>query len=64
MRAYVLTTGVIFGLLVVAHVLRLAQEPRMLSDPWWRLITAAAAVLCFWAFCVLSLARRGGGTAA
>ena len=47
MRAYVATTGVIFGLLVVAHVWRAVVEgPHLATDPWYILITLAAAGLC------------------
>ena len=57
MRAYVVTTGLLFGLLTLAHVLRIAYESRALaSDPWYMLITTATAALSVWA-CLL-LARR------
>jgi hypothetical protein len=57
MKAYVLTTGILFGLLTLAHVLRIVYESRALaSDPWYMLITTATAALCGWA-CLL-IARR------
>ena len=57
MKAYVVTTGILFGLLTLAHVLRIAYESRALaSDPWYMLITTATAALSVWA-CLL-LARR------
>ncbi len=57
MRAYVATTGVIFGLLVVAHVWRAVVEgPHLATDPWYILITLAAAGLCLWAWRVLKSA--------
>ena len=62
MKAYLLVTGSIFGLLVVAHILRLVQEPHIAGDPWWWVITLLAAGLCAWAFRVLALARRGGAS--
>jgi hypothetical protein len=56
MRTYVITTGVIFGLLVVLHVWRVVVEgTQLLRDPWWFLITGLAAALCVWAFV---MARR------
>lgn len=56
MRLYVLTTGVIFALLAVAHVFRVIQESHHLaSDPWFLIITLVAAGLSVWAF---SVARR------
>ena len=57
MKAYVLTTGILFGLLTLAHVLRIVYESRALaSDPWYGLITTATAALSVWA-CLL-LVRR------
>jgi hypothetical protein len=57
MRAYVLTTGVLFALLTLAHVLRIVYESRALaSDPWYMLITAATAALSVWA-CLLIVRR-------
>jgi hypothetical protein len=51
MRAYVMTTGTLFGILAIAHVLRIVQEgPALAKDPWYILITLAAAALCVWAW--------------
>lgn len=56
MRLYVLTTGVIFALLAVAHLFRVFHEAHHLaSDPWFLIITLVAAGLSVWAFTV---ARR------
>ncbi len=58
MRAYVMTTGVIFGILVVVHVWRAVVEgPHLATDPWYILITLAAAGLCVWAWRVLRRAK-------
>lgn len=57
MKAYVRTTGVLFALVVFAHLLRLFQESRELAkDPWFLLATAAAAGLAVWAWWLI----RGG----
>ena len=56
MRAYILTSGTIFGLIVLAHVLRVFAEPHVVREPAWVLLTLAAAGLCAWAFRVLRLA--------
>ena len=46
MRTYVMTTGAIFALLVVAHVWRLiAESASLATDPFYILITLAAGVL-------------------
>lgn len=56
MKTYLIATGALFGLLTVAHLWRMiSAEPEMARDPWYILITVAAAALCFWA---LSLLRR------
>jgi hypothetical protein len=53
-RAYVITTGIVFALLTVAHLLRMAMEdPHLAADPIYIAITAAAAGLSGWAFYVL-----------
>jgi hypothetical protein len=54
---YVVTTGILFGLVTVAHLLRMVLESRALAaDPGYLLLTAAAAALSVWA-CVL-ITRR------
>jgi hypothetical protein len=54
MKAYVITTGVIFGLLTIAHVLRIVGENAQLAtDPAYMAITAASAAMCIWAFYVV-----------
>ena len=35
MKAYLITTGGIFGLVGIAHLLRLFIEGHPLSDPWF-----------------------------
>jgi hypothetical protein len=59
MKAYVTTTGIIFALLTVAHVWRVFEEgPHLATDPWYALITLAAAALCLWAWRLLRLSTR------
>ena len=49
-KAYVITSGAIFGLLTIIHILRIVMENRHLaSDPPFILITLVSAVLCGWA---------------
>jgi hypothetical protein len=56
MRAYVLTTGAIFGLITLAHIWRAAAaEPHLATDPAFILLTVITAGLCIWA---VSLLRR------
>jgi hypothetical protein len=50
MKAYVMTTGAVFGLITLAHVWRVIEEGRhLLTEPSWVLITIFAAGLCLWA---------------
>jgi len=59
MKAYVITTGTVFGLLTLAHLLRMFVEGRHLAtDPFYVLITLATAALCIWAWRVLKLSTR------
>ena len=56
MRAYLLTTGTVFGLVTLAHVWRVvAESPGLARDPWYVLLTVLSAALCVWA---LRLLRR------
>lgn len=59
MKVYVITTGAIFGLIVVAHVWRIVVEgPALAMDPAYILLTVAAGALCFWSRRVLKVLRR------
>jgi hypothetical protein len=57
MKAYVITTGAVFALIVIAHVLRMALEnPRLATDPAFLALTGIAVGFCAWAVVLL---RRG-----
>jgi hypothetical protein len=59
MKAYIMTTGAVFGLLVVAHIWRIIEEgPALAKDPWYIVITIAAAALCLWSWRLLRLIPR------
>ena len=59
MKAYVITSGGIFGVLTIAHLLRIAVENRHLAtEPVYILITLASATLCVWAWVVLRRSKR------
>jgi len=59
MKAYVVTTGTVFGLIVVAHVWRvLAEGPALARDPFYILVTIAAVILSVWAWRVLKIMAR------
>jgi hypothetical protein len=58
MRAYLITTATVFGLLVAVHVWRLLEEPHLARDAGYLLVTAASAALCVWACRLLALKPR------
>jgi hypothetical protein len=60
MRAYLATTGAVFGVIALAHLWRIVEEgPRLARDPWFLLLTAAAAAFGVWAWRLL---RRSPGS--
>jgi hypothetical protein len=51
MRAYVITTGAIFGLIILAHVWRVIEEgPRLATDPTFVFTTLVSVALSLWAW--------------
>jgi hypothetical protein len=59
MKAYLLTTGTVFGLITVAHIWRVINESEALArEPWFILITLFAAGLCVWAIRLLRSSAR------
>jgi hypothetical protein len=58
-RAYIMTTGAVFGLITVAHVARVFAEGLSgPAEPWFALTSVAGAVLCLWALGLLRRAKR------
>jgi hypothetical protein len=55
MKAYLITTGTVFALIVASHVLRFITEGGALRDPFLWVLTFLAAALSFWAFSLLRL---------
>ncbi len=54
MKAYLITTGIIFALITLAHILRVfAEGPRLAKDPLFILLTLLAACLSVWAWRLL-----------
>jgi hypothetical protein len=54
MKAYVITTGIVFALITLMHILRaFAEGPRMVKDPIFILLTLLAAGLTVWAWRLL-----------
>ena len=53
MKAYLITTGTVFALIVASHVLRFITEGGALHEPWLWVLTVLPAGLSFWAFSLL-----------
>jgi hypothetical protein len=63
MKAYLITTGSLFALLAVAHLLRtIAEWQRLAAEPWFILqgpgIGVLAVALALWAFRLLRVKVR------
>lgn len=59
MRAYLITTAVLFALVTVVHGWRVVEESRDLArDPWFLVISLCALALCVWAIVLLRRLRR------
>jgi membrane protease YdiL (CAAX protease family) len=51
MKGYIVTSGVIFALLALSHVARVALESwRLAREPEYIVITLAAAAMAVWAY--------------
>jgi hypothetical protein len=61
MKAYIVTTSMIFAGIVMAHVLRVYTEGfGLVNDPWFVALTVLAAGLCGWGLrLVFRLPRTG-----
>ena len=59
MRAYVRTTGALFGLVTLLHLWRIGVETNPVTDPWLLLSTAVSLSLCVWAWRLLRQSPRG-----
>ena len=59
MKAYVMTTGALFGLLTLAHIWRIIEEsPGLATNPWYILISVISAALSLWAWLLLRRPTR------
>jgi hypothetical protein len=62
-KAYLLTTGVIFAVLTVLHAWRMfAEAGGPLREPWFVFITLVAAAFTVWAGVLFRQTQRGGPT--
>ena len=62
-RRYVITSGVIFALITLAHVARVAVEgARLTREPFFVLLTVGTAALSVWAWSVAAGGRAAAGS--
>jgi hypothetical protein len=60
MKYYLVLTGATFGLIVLAHVVRVYEEGIQLAkEPSFIITTALAMALCLWALFLLRKLIRG-----
>lgn len=50
MKSYLVTTGILFLALAVAHVIRVTQEQHLATDPFFILTTVISIAMAVWAF--------------
>jgi hypothetical protein len=59
MKAYIITSAAIFGLITMAHLLRVVMEgSRLATEPVYILLTLGSAALSVWGWYVLRQANR------
>jgi hypothetical protein len=49
MKVYLVTTGALFLIVTVMHVLRALEEPNLARSPWFLLLTVVTGALSVWA---------------
>ena len=53
-KAYLVVTGIVFGLITAAHIARVVAEgPQLAKNPLFIVLTLVAASLCIWAWRLL-----------
>jgi hypothetical protein len=59
MKAYLITTGAVFALLTLAHLVRMVIEGgHVAMDPVFAIFTIISASLCVWALMLLRKSTR------
>jgi hypothetical protein len=58
MKAFLITAGTVFGIIVVLHILRMGAEPQMAREPWFWALTVLSAALSLWAWRLVWKLRR------
>ena len=58
MTAFLTASGIIFGLVTIAHIVRITVEPHLVRDAWFILTTVVAAGFSVWAWALVLRSRR------
>jgi len=59
LKAYLIITGIVFGLVTLAHVWKaFAEGPQLAKNPLFILLTLLAAALSSWAWWLLKRSSR------
>jgi len=58
MRAYLVTTGLLFGSIALVHTWRVIVEPHLATHAWYLPLTLLAAALSVWAWRLFRIHAR------
>ena len=58
MKAFLVTAGSVFGLIVLVHIVRMSVEPSKVSDVGFWALTLLSGALSVWAFRLFWNLRR------
>lgn len=59
MKAYLITSGTLFGLIMLLHIRRVVEEgPWLATEPSFVLATVVTVIMSVWAFCLLRLSKH------
>ena len=59
MKAYLIITGALFGVVTISHIARIVTEnPRLATQPFFLLVTLLTTGLCLWALRLLLSSRK------
>lgn len=61
MKAYVITTGVVFGLILVHLLWIITMDAHAASHPWFFVLIALSGALCGWSWLTLRRMKGAAG---
>jgi hypothetical protein len=61
MKSYIMTTGAAFGLIALAHIVRIfAEGAHLITEPLFLFTTVGSVSICVWAIVILKQPTRLG----